>query len=59
MENDEIRKMLQDDIDMYRVKAKGYESLRLVEAAKYAERLADNIELALTTLPTDNEQDIA
>lgn len=59
MKNDAIRKMLQDDIDMYRAKAKGYETLHLFEAAKYAERLAANIELALTTLPTDSDPEIA
>lgn len=58
MKNDEIRKLLQDDINLYRAKAKDYETLRLFEAAKYADRLADNIELALTTLPTDEEPEI-
>jgi len=53
MAKDEIRKVLQDDIDNYRRKAKYYDSLHLFEAAKYAHQLASNIELALTTMPSD------
>jgi hypothetical protein len=56
---DETRKILQQDIDVFRSKAKFYESLRLFEAAKYAKSLASNIELALTTLPSDEDPEIS
>lgn len=59
VKKDEIRKVLSDDIDNFRVKAKYYESLRLFEAAKYASNLASNLELALTTLPSDDDTEIA
>jgi len=59
MKKDEIRKILSDDIDNFRLKAKYYESLHLYEAQKYAENLASNIELALTTMPSDEDPDIA
>ncbi|MGO9513024.1 MAG: hypothetical protein ACLP2F_05200 [Steroidobacteraceae bacterium] len=59
MKKDEIRKILAEDIDNYRQKAKYYESLRLFEAAKYARNLASNIELALTTMPSDGDPKIA
>ena len=55
---DEIRAGLQSDIDTYRRKADYYDSLRLREAAGMARRLADNIELALTTLPRDGDVEI-
>ena len=58
MKKDETRKMLLDDIEKFRLKAKYYESLRLFEAAKYAGNLASNLELALTTLPSDDDQPI-
>jgi len=58
MTYDETRKVLQDDIDYYRRKAKYYDSLHLYEAAKYANHLASNIELALTTMPTDEDTKI-
>jgi hypothetical protein len=59
MKKDEIRKILLDDIENFRLKAKFYDSLRLFEAAKYAGNLASNIELALTTMPSDNDQEIS
>ena len=59
MKKDETRKILLEDIHNFRVKAKYYESLRLFEAAKYARNLASNIELALTTMPSDNDPKIA
>jgi hypothetical protein len=55
---DEIRAKLQTDIDTYRRKAEYYDSLRLREAAGMARRLADNIELALTTLPREGDTEI-
>ncbi len=59
MKKDEIRKILQDDIEYFRSKAEYYESLHLIEAAKYANNLASNIELALTTLPRDDDIEIS
>ena len=59
MKKDEIRQVLLDDIRNFRQKAAYYESLRLFEAAKYANNLAANIELALTTLPSDDDTQIA
>jgi hypothetical protein len=56
MANDSTRKVLSDDINNLRVKAKFYESLHLFEAAKYAGNLASNLELALTTMPSDDEK---
>jgi len=56
MTKDEARKMLLADIDNFRLKAKQYESLHLFEAAKYAGKLASNIELALTTMSSDDEK---
>jgi hypothetical protein len=47
------------DIGDFRQKAGYYESIRLFEAAKYARNLASNIELALTTMPSDNDPEIA
>lgn len=58
MTKDETRKILSDDIDNFRLKTKYYESLHLFEAEKYAEKLASNIELALTTMPSDDDQEI-
>ena len=59
MKKDEIRKILSDDIEYFRLKAKYYESLHLFEAEKYAENLASNIELALTTMPSDDDMEIS
>ncbi len=59
MTKDETRKVLLEDIDNFRLKAKYYQSLRLFEAARYADRLASNIELALTTLPSDEDTEIS
>jgi hypothetical protein len=56
---DEIRAKLQSDIDAYREKAAYYATLRLHEAAGLARKLADNIELALTTLPRDGDLKIS
>ena len=58
MTKDETRKTLQEDIVNFRRKAKYYESLHLYEAKKYANHLADNIELALTTMPSDEDTQI-
>ena len=55
MTNESTRKLLSDDINNFRIKAKLYESLHLFEAAKYAGSLASNLELALTTMPADDE----
>jgi hypothetical protein len=59
MNRNETREILAKDIDSFRQKARYYESLRLFEAAKYAKELASNIELALTTMPTDDDPQIA
>jgi hypothetical protein len=59
MNKDEIRQLLEDDIAFFREKAKFYESHRLVEAGNYADRLADNLELALTTMPSEDDPEIA
>jgi hypothetical protein len=59
MKKDETRKILLDDIDDFRLKAKYYESLRLFEAARYADNLASNLELALTTMPSDDDPEIS
>ena len=59
MKKDDIRAELLDDIDYFRSKAKYYESIHLFEAAKYAINLASNIELALTTMPSDEDQEIS
>ncbi|HXW64317.1 MAG TPA: hypothetical protein VEK74_04490 [Burkholderiaceae bacterium] len=55
----ETRKILLRDIAEYRSKIDFYKSLHLFEAASYAKKLADNIELALTTLPDENDPPIA
>jgi hypothetical protein len=59
MTKDETRKVLLQDIDNFRLKAKYYQSLRLFEAARYADNLASNIELALTTMPSDEDTEIS
>jgi hypothetical protein len=59
MTKDETRKVLSDDVQHYRLKAKYYATLHLFEAEKFAERLASNIELALTTLPSDDDPQIS
>ncbi|EQD67209.1 hypothetical protein [Ferrovum myxofaciens] len=58
MSKDEIRALLLEDINSFRLKAKFYESIRLSEAADYAKDLASNIELALTTMPSDSDSEI-
>ena len=59
MTKDETRKILSDDIDNYRRKAIYYRSLHLFEAEKYANHLDSNIELALTTMPSDEDTEIS
>jgi hypothetical protein len=59
MSKNETREILSKDIDSFRLKAKYYESLRLHEAANYAKKLASNIELALTTMPSDDDPEIS
>jgi hypothetical protein len=59
MKDDNIRKILRADIDYFRSKAKYYESLQLSEASSYADDLASNIELALTTMRSDSDQKIS
>jgi len=59
MKNDDIRRILQADIENFRAKAKYYDSIQLSEAASYANHLASNIELALTTMRSDSDQKIA
>jgi len=58
MTKDETRKILSQDIDNIRAKANYYKSLHLFEAAKYANNLASNLELALTTMPSDDDPEI-
>jgi len=55
----ELRKTLSGDIENYRKRAEFYRSHRLFEAAHYADKLAENLELALTTLPSDDDPAIA
>ena len=59
MNRDDLRMVVSDDINYFRSKAHFYKTHRLVEAAKYAENLASNLELALTTLPSDEDPEIA
>jgi hypothetical protein len=59
MNKDELRMVVSGDIDYFRSKAEYYKAHRLFEAAKYAENLASNLELALTTLPSDEDPEIA
>ena len=59
MNKDDLRMEISDDINCFRSKAQFYKTHRLVEAAKFAENLAANLELALTTLPSDEDPEIA
>ena len=59
MTKNEIRAEIQKDIQLYRGKAQTYETLHLYEAASYAKKLASNLELALTTMPRDEDPEIA
>jgi hypothetical protein len=59
MTKDQTRQQLSADVGNLRQKATYYASLHLFEAQKYAERLASNIELALTTMPSDEDQPIS
>ncbi len=54
----DIRKLLESDIELFRKKASFYRENRLHEAAVYAEKVAANIELALTTLQSEDDIDI-
>ena len=47
-----------EDIENLRDKAGFYETLHLYEAAKYADDLAANLELALTTMRSSEDPDI-
>jgi hypothetical protein len=58
MTKNETRMVLEGDINNIRLKAKYYGSLHLYEAESYAEKLASNIELALTTMPSDEDIEI-
>ena len=51
----DIRSILADDIVSFRKKREFYKSVHLIEAAHYADKLAENIELALTTMPKDDD----
>lgn len=55
----ELREILSNDIRSYRAKVDFYRSHRLFEAAHFANKLAENLELALTTLPSDDDPEIA
>jgi len=55
----QLRSILSSDIEEYRKKAEFYKSRRLFEAAHFADKLAENLELALTTLPDENDPEIA
>jgi hypothetical protein len=59
MSIDEARILLQKDIEDFRAKAGFYETLHLFEAAKYADDLAANLELALTTMPSSDDIEIS
>jgi hypothetical protein len=59
MTKNEIRAEIQRDIERYRAKANTYDTLHLYEAASYARKLATNLELALTTMPRDEDPQIA
>lgn len=54
----QIRTILTDDIENLRVKIEFYKAHHLFEAARYADNLAENLELALTTMPRDEDQAI-
>lgn len=57
MEN-ELRSTLEKDIGMFRQKAAFYRENHLHEAAVFADRIAANLEFALTTLPSDDDPEI-
>ena len=56
--NSDLRSILSDDIVTYRKKREFYQSVHLYEAARYADKLAENIELALTTIPEPDDPKI-
>ena len=47
--------VLESDIKFYRSRVEYYRSRHLFETARYADKLADNLELALTTLPSGKD----
>jgi hypothetical protein len=51
--------VLEADIKFYRSRVEYYRSRHLFEAAGYADKLAANLELALTTLPSGKDNAIA
>ncbi len=55
----EIRETVEKDVALYRDKADFYRKNHLHEAAIFADRLASNLELALTTLPRKDDPEIA
>ncbi|HQT26928.1 MAG TPA: hypothetical protein PLK99_10095 [Burkholderiales bacterium] len=54
----EIRRMVEEDVGSFRKKAKFYRENHLHEAAVFADRLASNLELALTTMPREDDPEI-
>ena len=54
----DIRKVLESDVEAFRKKAVFYRENRLHEAAVLAEKVAANLELALTKLPSEDDIDI-
>ncbi len=54
----DIRRVVAEDVETFRKKAKFYRENHFHEAAIFADRLASNLELALTTLPREDEPDI-
>lgn len=54
----EIRSVITGDVETFRKKAKFYRENHLHEAAVFADRLASNLELALTTLPSEDDPEI-
>jgi hypothetical protein len=58
MKND-IRTIITNDIESFRSKTGFYKTHHLFEAAHYADKLAENLELALTTMPRDDDPEVA
>ena len=58
MTKDEVREIVSKDVKDFREKAQFYETFHMFEAASYAKKLASNLELALTTLPSDEDLQI-
>ena len=55
----EIREVVEKDVALFREKADYYRKHHFHEAAVFADRLASNLELALTTLPDEDDPEIA